>query len=645
MNGRLHWLLLALTLVDLGFVQTTGIVPDSNMLYMWLLAGLSPLLRRLQRFAPYRAAWNAIVLLLFALLVQRASSTGLIHLLEDGLLLAALCQVHLLNNTGVRQQPDLAFFNSFLIAFVTSFFSGDETWSMLFALHALIFVPALQTYVCTRRNSGGKLLNRASLTNSIGHAVTIGLVTLIVFVVWPRDFQRRGWLHEAMTQRMGISNSLTERIQLDNERPATLSDEIVMRITSAHPSTTVPTHWRSLAFTTFTNGTWLPHGILGGARARTDLMWHGNIDGIYRRDMKPLSGGMHISLASQTYRRLPLPLTACEIQLHYAPDAIVDPRPYGVVAITSPETSPHRPLEYFVRTSKATPPRVISERMIAHLVEIPDAIRRVVTELAEPLGSMAGGADARPAAIATTYAEWLKQSRRYRLPGRHGFAGSFGEFLIGAGGGHCEYFASALALMLRAQGVPSRVIAGYHAHELDHDGTTIVRQRHAHAWVEALMPDGTWMTVDPTPASNDTQTEDGNANWWRFSVAWLGTCWSRLVGFDELHRSQLAANIIAAPGALLRSIVAQPWITALLLALSVFWFYYRHQQRQQPAVTVALFAATRAAGLELRTGETPRELLTRAHSLSIEKDRIEALQMAVRQHEYFRYRGAKHPQP
>ena len=40
-----------------------------------------------------------------------ASSTGLEHLLEDGLLLAALCQVHLLNNVGSRQQPDLVFLN------------------------------------------------------------------------------------------------------------------------------------------------------------------------------------------------------------------------------------------------------------------------------------------------------------------------------------------------------------------------------------------------------------------------------------------------------------------------------------------------------------------------------------------------------
>ena len=65
------------------------------------------------------------------LLVHHATTTGLLHMLEDGLMLAILCQVHLLNNIGQRQRPDLTFFNSFLIVFVTSFFAPDLWWSIL----------------------------------------------------------------------------------------------------------------------------------------------------------------------------------------------------------------------------------------------------------------------------------------------------------------------------------------------------------------------------------------------------------------------------------------------------------------------------------------------------------------------------------
>lgn len=82
--------------------------------------------------------------------------------------------------------------------------------------------------------------------------------------------------------------------------------------------------------------------------------------------------------------------------------------------------------------------------------------------------------------------------------------------------GHCQYFASALAMMLRSQGIPARVVAGYHTDEYNELARHFVaRQLHAHAWVEALIEvkpgDGTptafgqpeanryWLRLDPTP--------------------------------------------------------------------------------------------------------------------------------------------------
>ena len=144
MPDCLHPLLLLLTLLDLGFVQATDIVSFQGLLPLWLLAAGSPWLRSLQRFLSYRIAWNLGVLVVFSLLVRHATTTGLLHMLEDGLLLAVLCQVHLLNNVGERQRPDLIFFNSFLITFVTSFFAPDLSWSVLFVRYA-------QSSACTSK--------------------------------------------------------------------------------------------------------------------------------------------------------------------------------------------------------------------------------------------------------------------------------------------------------------------------------------------------------------------------------------------------------------------------------------------------------------------------------------------------------------
>jgi len=74
--------------------------------------------------------------------------------------------------------------------------------------------------------------------------------------------------------------------------------------------------------------------------------------------------------------------------------------------------------------------------------------------------------------------------------------------------GHCEYFASALALLGRAIGVPTRVIGGYRVQERNAlGGYHVVRERNAHAWVEAWLPDPRrpdvkrWETMDPTPSA------------------------------------------------------------------------------------------------------------------------------------------------
>jgi len=92
--------------------------------------------------------------------------------------------------------------------------------------------------------------------------------------------------------------------------------------------------------------------------------------------------------------------------------------------------------------------------------------------------------------------------------------------------GHCEYFASALALMLRSQGVPARVVIGFHGGDfIPASSCYDVRQLHAHAWVEAyLSPEqlkkvpppelpanlppgaGAWLVLDPTPATQAADT-------------------------------------------------------------------------------------------------------------------------------------------
>jgi hypothetical protein len=76
------------------------------------------------------------------------------------------------------------------------------------------------------------------------------------------------------------------------------------------------------------------------------------------------------------------------------------------------------------------------------------------------------------------------------------------RFLTETKEGHCELFATSMALMLRTLGIPSRLVTGYYSREWNATGGYyVVRESHAHAWVESLDPKRGWLTWDPTPES------------------------------------------------------------------------------------------------------------------------------------------------
>lgn len=85
------------------------------------------------------------------------------------------------------------------------------------------------------------------------------------------------------------------------------------------------------------------------------------------------------------------------------------------------------------------------------------------------------------------------------------------EFLFVHRRGHCEYFASALVMLLRAAGIPSRLVTGFLGAEISPlEGYLIVRQLNAHAWVEAwVAEEGIWLELDPTPPAGRPQAGGG----------------------------------------------------------------------------------------------------------------------------------------
>ena len=115
-------------------------------------------------------------------------------------------------------------------------------------------------------------------------------------------------------------------------------------------------------------------------------------------------------------------------------------------------------------------------------------------------------------------------------------------FLFERKAGHCEYFASAMAVMLRAVHIPSRIATGFQSGVYNPmTGWQVLRASDAHSWVEAWAPGPGWLTFDPTPPSNSPQGKP-----WSTLALYLDTAemwWQRwVVDYDLEHQLYLASR-------------------------------------------------------------------------------------------------------
>ncbi len=87
------------------------------------------------------------------------------------------------------------------------------------------------------------------------------------------------------------------------------------------------------------------------------------------------------------------------------------------------------------------------------------------------------------------------------------------DFLFSTRRGFCEHYSSAFVYLMRAAGIPSRVVVGYQGGAMHpFDDYMIVRQSDAHAWTEAWLEDEGWVRVDPTASVSPTRIENGIQN-------------------------------------------------------------------------------------------------------------------------------------
>ncbi len=196
--------------------------------------------------------------------------------------------------------------------------------------------------------------------------------------------------------------------------------------------------------------------------------------------------------------------------------------------------------------------------------------------------------------------------------------------------GYCDYFASAMAVMLRSQGVPARLVSGYAGGQFNSEkGLYEVRQNVAHTWVEAYFPGYGWQRFEPTPASYttlpqrpETPTTDGtpgDPNSDPNSELFNG----RQMSLEELERRLAESEGNASNPDRIKELIAEQEAAArratlvrtgtigggmLALAAALFFFLRRPSGIAAAALAYSrIVRIARLAGLGPKESTTPRE--------------------------------------
>jgi hypothetical protein len=233
---------------------------------------------------------------------------------------------------------------------------------------------------------------------------------------------------------------------------------------------------------------------------------------------------------------------------------------------------------------------------------------------------------------------------------------SVDEFLFDTKQGFCEHYASAFTVMMRAAGIPARIVLGYQGGEMNPLGEyLIVRQSDAHAWSEVWLPGRGWVRVDPTAAVAPERIESGMSGA-MFDGA--GASWGLAAPALWLHQIRLTWDALNAnwnewilgygpdnQGKFMHWLGMQnpDWrkmmLTLLALVMTIIvgisaLLAWRYRPPPKDAAALLYDRFTRKTGLRRLRGETPLSFAIRLHEHNAETsakvDDITASYLAAR---------------
>jgi len=451
---------------------------------------------------------------------------------------------------------------SFAAVLASAVLTVDTTFLILFLVY-LMFAVATFASLELRRGAADALPAQIAnpvererrLTRALGIAVvcvTFGSMFTggLLFFFFPRF--SAGYLGRTRLNAT-LMSGFTDDVELGQIGEIKKNTAVVMRVQTGSPIDYNQLRWRGIALANFDgtrwssggrgtvqvfagNDGWIPVGgplPRNGERARilqyTVLMEPMASDALFTPGAAvAVRGDFRGECLSTSGRRRCL--------LRDSSDSIFNPfHNYSAMRYSGVSRLPQFQLEK-LRSAGAEYPSEITDAYL----QLPPKMDSRISDLAQSVTAKAQTPVDKAIALET----FLRTKYSYTLdlsgkPGNDPLA----YFLFKKRAGHCEYFASAMAVMLRTLQIPSREVNGFLPGEYNSlGGDYIVRASDAHSWVEAYFPGSGWVVFDPTPPAAASQS--GMFSRLALIADWIELTWNEwVINYDFGHQIQLAQTM------------------------------------------------------------------------------------------------------
>lgn len=552
---------------------------------------------------------------------------------EPGSALACAMLVLKLVETDARRDARAAIcFASFVLMSALLFDSGLGFALLLFASLAL-FLATLRELEPRAPDAPARGWRRALREDlSSGGVALLGAIplALCVFVFFPRlGSPLWGAPSDATETRTGLGESMAPGAIQE----LLIDDSPAFRVSfDSTPPPRADLYWRGPVLWHFDGRAWTrPEYFVSGEPASPQAL---GAQVSYEVELEPTD--RHWLLA------LDVPMVV--------PDGAVRGADMSVVS--------HAPVDSLLRYRATSAPRYRLEQVLdgprrSLALQLPRGFNPRAMELARQWRSQLGSDDAIIAAALAMFSKDFTYTLNPPLLARD----SVDDFLFGEKRGFCEHFSSAFTFLMRAAGIPARVVTGYQGGFFNGVGNyLVVRQSDAHAWSEVWLQGRGWVRVDPTAAVSPERVELGarasagtGARW--YQARWLlalrnqfdlvNRIWNdAIVQFNVLRQQSLLTPFGVDKADYDKLMIVLIGSSSLLLALFAWWTLRAPRGHLDPldAAYQRLCAKLARAGTSRAATEGPLAFAARVRGAGLRGDGLPAL---LHQYAILRYACAQ----